>query len=237
MAHLVHAVAPMTRALFPTLIALLILVAPGASHAQSFELQGSVGLTDCTDEYCEDGTLVFEETSPGIGLLATGWARVHPFLGIGGGVHGTFIALDEQDGVDATLTFLNFDAGLRAHVPLDIPLDPFAGLTFGWSFASTGYESDLDHGDATLSGPTVAIHLGAEYAISDDVAVGGLFKYYIPFWNDYCYDSDQLGDDCEEPDDVFDDDDLPNVWYFGATISWRSGGWSRPGPVRNDPTP
>jgi hypothetical protein len=203
---------------------LLFVVATATSSpawAQSLELSASLGLTDCTDEYCEDGTLVFEETSPGVGVLASGWVRVHRLVSLGLGLHGSFIAVDDQPGVDTTLTFLNLDGGARVHVPVDAPIDPFAGLTFGWSWVSADYDGDLDRGTGTLSGPTAAIHLGAEWIASPELSIGALFKYYLPFWSDYCYDSRELGDDCDDPEDSWNEDDLPDVWYFGASMTWH----------------
>jgi len=215
----------MTRPTF--LLALLAGITPGAAFAQDFELQAAIGLTDCTDEYCEDGTLVFEETAPGIGGLLAGLLRVHPMFSVGLGVHGSFIALDEQEGVDATATFLNVGVDGRVHVPVrDVPIDPYAGLGFGWSWASTGYESDLDDGDATLDGPTLAVTLGLEWLATPELGVGALFRYYVPFWADYCYDSDAFGDDCEDADDAFDDDDLPNAWFLGLSATFRPAGAS-----------
>jgi hypothetical protein len=212
------------RMIRPSLIVIaLTLAVPSAATAQQLELQLAVGLTDCTDDYCDDGTLVFEETHPGIGLFGAGWLRLHPFVSVGLGVHGSFIAVDEQDGVDATTTFLNVEGALRMHVPLDVPVDPYAGLGFGWSWASTSYESDLDDGSATLDGPTMGIHLGVDYLVTPELGVGALFKYYVPFWSDYCYDSEAFGDDCEDPEDAFDDDDLPNAWFFGANLTFRPG--------------
>lgn len=224
MAREVLAAQAMTRPTIAALLALIAAAAPRAAHAQDLELQASIGLTDCTDDYCDDGTVVFEETGPGIGLLLSGFLRVHPMFSVGLGVHGSFVAIDEQPGVDATLTFLNLEAAARVHAPLrDIPLDPYAGLGFGWSWASTSYESDLDDGSATLDGPTLAVHLGLDYLATPQLGVGALFQYYLPFWGDYCYDSEQFGDDCEDPEDAFDDDDLPNAWYFGASVTFRPG--------------
>ena len=193
------------------------------ARAQEISLELAVGLTDCTDEYCEDGTIVFDETSPGLGVLGAAWVRVHPLLQLGLSGHVSYVATDEPRGVDTTLRYASLDGGVRVQPPLELPVNLFGGLTFGWSFFDTFFESDLDDGSGSLSGPNVALHLGGDWPLGSSFALGALFKYAFPFWSDYCYESDALGDDCMDPEDAFDDEDLPNVWFLGLLARWTPG--------------
>ena len=202
-----------------------------------FFATGTVGLGDCGGGYCRhhidgDGGDNQADTGPFLGFGAGFFIRPIPYFAGGVFLHYQLMGAEDEnpDRFGEVARYFLANLALRGILPIDA-IDLFAELSFGYAW--WGYAHDRDGGrtdDVTFDGIDVMLGLGLDYALSEQWAIGGIFRFGWPSFSDRCVERIEPGEqrlDCDswevlEPDER---DDAPaQLWYLGFTGSFRFGG-------------
>ena len=208
---------------------LLAVAAQAEPVRRGVQVQGSLGLSDCTGGACSNGDeLRFYNTRIALGLEASGWYRPVPLFSVGGGLHYNILGLRDRDRVTSDGDYWSFEIGGRVHPLQHGPLDAWGGLGVGYmaySISSDFTDMNIQEDEST-NAVFFAVSVGAEWYLAPRMSVGGLFQIAFPSWMTQCLDT-ELGHDCDDVSDQPDSvqRDYPTtVWFMGGTFSYHLGG-------------
>ncbi len=219
----------------------LVLLVPAAASAQrrhdGFVGQLHLGLGGCTNDACDEENWTDAEFGAGASFGAfVGYRFPWPWVSVGANLQYSIHSVDDEEDFadDLEAHSFAFDFGVRAHPLVEGPIDPWAGLGFGYAWAGSSWQDDRQPDpdeSESASGPGVSLSLGADWWVHESFAVGLAFRYVVVFWSEVCLETDLMEeiyqeDVCEDPDEweersnvffQFDEDDLPNLWQFLLT--------------------
>lgn len=201
-----------------------------------FFATGTLGFGDCGGGYCRhfiDGNGRDEaDTGPFFGLGAGFFIRPIPYFAGGVYLHYQMMGADDEnrDRFDESAAYFLANLAIRGILPID-KIDLFAELGLGYGWWGYAYNRDGDRSDEiTYDGLDLMLGLGLDYALTDQWAIGGIFRFGFPSWSSRCRERLEPGSsdlDCGDWDvlDVEERDEAPeSLWYLGFTGSFRFGG-------------
>ena len=192
---------------------------PGYEDPSVLFITATTGLGDCAGYDCDVNEA---DTGPLFGFGAGFYVRPIAFFAAGVDSHFNLIAADDRDDnrLEEVAHYWLFNLAARGIIPLG-RVEPWGGVGFGftgWNYYWT--RNDGRDEARGLTGVDFAFSFGADVALTDQFWLGGMFRFAIPFWNDWCRLHDDGRETCEPVDnlDVEDQHRLPDgLWYFGVT--------------------
>ena len=192
-------------------------------------LRGSTGLVQCGQDVCDTipiGGLARFTFGYRIGLYS-----IHLSVD-GGGAPLSVADFADADGsvtnIRGDLTFFSVGAGMNVH-PVDLGrVDPFVGLTLGYSRVAQRFSSDQRAIDTIYGRAGVTPSVGMDVYVAPRIAVGPRFDVLFPFGGSLCQREDGQ-ENCVNTVDLVDADDaaisrarrreLPRPWSVTVQVT------------------
>ncbi len=193
-------------------------------------LRAGAGLVQCGQDLCDSipmGGLARLDIGYRIGLYS-----IYATIDGGGGVLD-LPEFDDDEGavtnIGGGLSFLYVGAGMAVH-PVDLGrVDPFVGVTLGYSRVEQRFRSDERSIDTLYSRGAVAPSMGLEVYVTNRIAIGPRFDVVLPFGGSLCQRSDGL-QECVNTVDIVDSDtpaiarqrrrDFPRPWSTTLQVTF-----------------
>jgi hypothetical protein len=171
----------------------------GPEHSGEWLLTTSVGLHDCTGDYCGSGRL---DTSPFLGQSVELYLRLNDYVALGVGFAALEMLPDEDE---VTANFFAGLAGVQGFLPLTERLDLWGGVAAGYGgtlidIAPRDGGSGFRHA-ATFHGPVVAFAGGLDFVTWSWLTLGPSFTYYLTLWDELCVTGYGLDESCVDWDE------------------------------------
>jgi len=198
--------------------------APNAAQQRLFFGTLALGIGDCNDVLCGPAEA---NTGPFFGVGAGIYIRPLPWLAAGFDLHLNAILADDidRDRADEGASYALANIAVRGIVPLNAPVEPWAGLGFGYANFSYDWHKPKDDKseDLSVTGSNLALAFGADVSVADRFWIGGALRFAFPFWTERCKEKIEPGKtdlECRDVDtlDVEDQEELPTMlWFAGVT--------------------
>lgn len=182
----------------------------------------SMGLNNCTDDYCDD----FWDTNTSIGAFVGFYYQIITNAAVYVDIHTGHLGVDMDGRNDDAGLMFHVSGGGEFHVPIVGWASAFTGFGIGFAYLGAWTEWDRVGDDDeeehfALFGFNFDLKFGGlfyPFSRVPHLGFGPILRFSIPKWIRHCYDNFREAggrDDCSEPEEFRDDDDLPRMVYFG----------------------